>query len=64
MSLGSFDPEKADNHPMIEAQWAMAAMHHAETYMGLLKARDPKDLRLTAYGRAGERARRTDANGR
>ena len=47
-----FDPNTADNHPGVEARWATLAMQHAETYMNLLKARDPKELRLTPYGAA------------
>ncbi|KAI8071848.1 putative polysaccharide biosynthesis protein [Thamnidium elegans] len=31
----------------IEKQWAVKAMHHAETYFKLISAIDPKQLRLT-----------------
>jgi hypothetical protein len=57
--MDEFDPHKADNHPEVEARWAMAALHHAETYMGLLKARDPSELRLTPCGLAHALVRHT-----
>ena len=33
----------------IEKQWAVKALHHAETYIKLLKAVEPAKLKLTRY---------------
>jgi hypothetical protein len=35
---------------LIEKQWAVKAMHHAETYFSLLEAMDGSKLKLTKYG--------------
>lgn len=43
----TFDPETAENHPDIEKQWAVKAMHQAETYFKLLQAVDPRKVKLT-----------------
>jgi hypothetical protein len=42
-------PEELGQLPEIEQQWAVRAMHHAETYMKLLQAVDGANLRLTKY---------------
>ncbi|KAJ2830889.1 hypothetical protein GGI24_001795 [Coemansia furcata] len=39
--------EDTGNMLEMEMQWAVKAMHHAETYMKLIKAIDGKDLKLT-----------------
>jgi hypothetical protein len=43
----AFDPETAENHPDIEKQWAVKAMHQAETYFKLLQAVDTNKIKLT-----------------
>ncbi|KAI8054462.1 putative polysaccharide biosynthesis protein [Syncephalis plumigaleata] len=40
-------PEELGQLPEIEKQWAVKAMHHAETYMNLLQVMDGANLRLT-----------------
>ncbi|KAJ3036563.1 polysaccharide biosynthesis domain containing protein 1 [Rhizophlyctis rosea] len=47
MSVAGITAATADNHPDIEKQWAVKALHHAETYIKLLKAVDPSKLKLT-----------------
>ncbi|KAJ3033245.1 polysaccharide biosynthesis domain containing protein 1 [Rhizophlyctis rosea] len=47
MSVAGITAETADNHPDIEKQWAVKAMHHAETYVKLLHAVEPSKLKLT-----------------
>ncbi|KAJ1883705.1 hypothetical protein LPJ71_009967, partial [Coemansia sp. S17] len=39
--------EDTSNMLEMEMQWAVKAMHHAETYMKLIKAVNCKDLKLT-----------------
>ncbi|KAL5021067.1 hypothetical protein ScPMuIL_000222 [Solemya velum] len=51
MSAGAalqMDPDKIQNNPEIELQWAMKAYHHAETYFSLISAVDPACLKLTS----------------
>ncbi|KAJ3219912.1 polysaccharide biosynthesis domain containing protein 1 [Dinochytrium kinnereticum] len=45
--VGGITAENAENHPDIEKQWAVKAMHHAETYFKLISSIDPARLRLT-----------------
>ena len=45
--MSSFDPETAENHPDIEKQWAVKALHHAETYFKLISSLDAQKLKLT-----------------
>ncbi|KAJ1678647.1 hypothetical protein EV182_003618, partial [Spiromyces aspiralis] len=45
--MASLNPEDLGNNPDIEKQWAVTAMHHAETYYNLLTAVDGKNLKLT-----------------
>ncbi|RIB17650.1 hypothetical protein C2G38_1968392 [Gigaspora rosea] len=46
MSLPSAD--ELEQLPEIEKQWAVKAMHHAETYFKLISSVDGKSLRLTS----------------
>ncbi|KAJ1913445.1 hypothetical protein H4219_005220 [Mycoemilia scoparia] len=43
----SLKAEDMGNMPEIEKQWAVVAMHHAETYYKILQAMDGKNLKLT-----------------
>ena len=43
----TFDPETAENHPDIEKQWAVKALHQAETYFKLISSIDPSKVKLT-----------------
>jgi hypothetical protein len=45
MPLPSAD--ELEQLPEIEKQWAVKAMHHAETYMNLIRKIDASKLRLT-----------------
>ncbi|TPX32237.1 hypothetical protein SmJEL517_g04632 [Synchytrium microbalum] len=47
--MSTFDPETAENHPDIEKQWAVKAMHQAEVYFKLLGSFDPSTLKLTKH---------------
>ncbi|TPX41679.1 hypothetical protein SeMB42_g05468 [Synchytrium endobioticum] len=47
MSVAGITADNAANHPDIEKQWAVKAMHQAETYFKLLTAVDPLKLKLT-----------------
>jgi hypothetical protein len=47
LEMSTFDPETAENHPDIEKQWAVKAMHQAETYIKLIQAVDTKKIKLT-----------------
>jgi len=42
-----FDPEKAQNAPEIEKQFAVVAVEHAQTYWNLVGAVPPRELKLT-----------------
>ncbi|KIO24413.1 hypothetical protein M407DRAFT_46449, partial [Tulasnella calospora MUT 4182] len=46
-STEKFDPEKAENLPEIEKQWAVRAVEQAQVYWNLLSAIQPRSLRLT-----------------
>ena len=43
------DETKVANDVRIEEQWAIQAMKYAEVHMNLLKAMDPKKLRLSPF---------------
>ena len=47
MSLGTFDPNRAQNLPEIEKQMAVKCVEHAQTYWNLLEKIQPSVLRLT-----------------
>ncbi|KAJ3109849.1 hypothetical protein HDU97_000079 [Phlyctochytrium planicorne] len=47
VGVGGITAENAENHPDIERQWAVKALHHAETYFKLLTAVGPSKMRLT-----------------
>ena len=47
MSVHGITAENAENLEEIEKQWAVKAMHHAETYFSLLTKVDGAKLRLT-----------------
>lgn len=49
MSTKKFDPEKAQNAPEIEKQFAVVAVEHAQTFWNLIGAVQPRELRLTKY---------------
>ncbi|KXS19754.1 DUF757-domain-containing protein [Gonapodya prolifera JEL478] len=47
MSAYGITADTAENSPEIEKQWAVKAVHHAETYMKLLKALPPRKMKFT-----------------
>jgi len=48
-ALPSTSAEDYVNDPILEEQWAMKAFQQAETYFNLLKALDPRHLRLSPH---------------
>ncbi|KAI8847418.1 ArgJ family-domain-containing protein [Chytridium lagenaria] len=49
VGVGGITADNAENHPDIEKQWAVKAMHHAETYFKLISSIEPSKLRLTKF---------------
>ena len=49
MSISHIKAEDTTNHEDIEKQWAVKALHHAETYFSLISKIDPSRLKLTPY---------------
>ncbi|KAI9354782.1 hypothetical protein DFJ73DRAFT_826381 [Zopfochytrium polystomum] len=45
--MSGISAESTENHPDIEAQWAVKALHHAETYFKLISNIDASRLKLT-----------------
>jgi hypothetical protein len=45
--FAGINPEKVENNPDIEKQWAVKAMEHAETYSRLIHKVQGSCLRLT-----------------
>jgi hypothetical protein len=45
--MSIINPEKVENDPFIEQQWAIKAFKHAEAYYNLIVSMDSRELKLT-----------------
>ena len=47
MSISQIDPESVENNPLIEQQWALKAIHHANTYYRLICSVNSRHIKMT-----------------